>query len=148
MEEYASDKRFLCSIWHSLIPYTPQNAELTSRQLRLAQPWTTRSRTWTNATADFSDEAKRDLIEEYSSEKGPGDGVYYRKIRQYQGILGEQQPYLEHRWWARLGASSVREQEETTRTALEALKIRCFRRRYYYSKGQKRLYLKWNIHVD
>ncbi|TQV90169.1 hypothetical protein IF1G_11168 [Cordyceps javanica] len=63
-------------------------------------------------TADISDEAKRDLIEEYSSEKGPGDGVYYRKIREYQGIFGEQHPYLEHRWWARLGASSKSESKK------------------------------------
>ncbi|KAM3560519.1 hypothetical protein ARSEF4850_003620 [Beauveria asiatica] len=63
-------------------------------------------------TADISDEAKRDLIEEYSSEKKPGDGVYYRKIREYKGIFGEEHPYLEHRWWARLGASSKAENKK------------------------------------
>ncbi|KAM3475765.1 hypothetical protein MY8738_007241 [Beauveria namnaoensis] len=63
-------------------------------------------------TADISDEAKRDLIEEYSSEKKPEDGVYYRKIREYKGIFGEEHPYLEHRWWARLGASSKAENKK------------------------------------
>lgn len=72
----------------------------------------TRPRTWTNTAADISDEAKRDLIEEYSSEKKPGDGVYYRKIREYKGIFGEEHPYLEHRWWARLGASSKAENKK------------------------------------
>ncbi|KAH8721015.1 hypothetical protein HC256_001391 [Beauveria bassiana] len=54
--------------------------------------------------ADISDEARRDLMEEYSSEKKPADGVFFRKIREYQGIFGEPNEYLEQKWWARLGA--------------------------------------------
>ncbi|KAK3177861.1 hypothetical protein K4F52_009413 [Lecanicillium sp. MT-2017a] len=54
--------------------------------------------------ADISDEAKRDLAEGYSSEQPPGDGVFFYKIRKYQGIFGEQDEYLENKWWARLGA--------------------------------------------
>ncbi len=72
----------------------------------------TRPRTWTNTAADISDEAKRDLTEECSSEKKPGDGVYYRKIREYRGIFGEEHPYLEQQWWARLGASSKSENKK------------------------------------
>jgi hypothetical protein len=44
------------------------------------------------------------LAEEYSSEKPPGDGVFFYKIRTYQGIFGEQDEYLENKWRARLGA--------------------------------------------
>ncbi|KZZ91208.1 hypothetical protein BBO_09563 [Beauveria brongniartii RCEF 3172] len=54
--------------------------------------------------SDISDEARRDLMEEYSSEKKPADGVFFRKIREYQGIFGEPNEYLEQKWWARLGA--------------------------------------------
>ncbi|KAJ2976444.1 hypothetical protein NQ176_g4953 [Zarea fungicola] len=59
--------------------------------------------------ADISDEAKRDLVEEYSSEKKPGDGEFFYKIREYQGIFGEKNPYLENKWWARL--SAIRDSE-------------------------------------
>ena len=38
--------------------------------------------------------------------------MYYRKIREYQGIWGEANPYLEHRWWGRLGASSKSENKK------------------------------------
>ncbi|EJP61387.1 uncharacterized protein BBA_09683 [Beauveria bassiana ARSEF 2860] len=54
--------------------------------------------------SDISDEAKRDLMEEYSNEKKPGDGIFSLRIREYQGIFGEQNEYLEQEWWARLGA--------------------------------------------
>jgi hypothetical protein len=46
------------------------------------------------------------LIEEYSAEKEPDDGEIYCKIREYQGYLGESNPYFEERWWARLTAIS------------------------------------------
>ncbi|TQV90526.1 hypothetical protein IF1G_10849 [Cordyceps javanica] len=58
----------------------------------------TRPEMWPNTAADISDE--------------PGDGVYYRKIREYQGKFGQEHPYLEHRWWARLRASSKSENKK------------------------------------
>ncbi|KGQ02598.1 hypothetical protein BBAD15_g12181 [Beauveria bassiana D1-5] len=43
-------------------------------------------------------------MEEYSNEKRPGDGVFFLKIREYQGMFGEYNEYLKQKWWARLGA--------------------------------------------
>ncbi len=44
------------------------------------------------------------MAEGYSSEQPPRDGVFFYKIRKYQGIFGAQDEYLENKWWARLGA--------------------------------------------
>ncbi|KAK2589595.1 hypothetical protein QQS21_012726 [Conoideocrella luteorostrata] len=52
--------------------------------------------------ADISNEAQRDIVEEYSSERKLDDGEIYYKIREYQGICGQEHPHFERRWWARL----------------------------------------------
>ncbi|KAK9444878.1 slyX domain-containing protein [Metarhizium brunneum] len=52
--------------------------------------------------ADMSIEAKRDIEEEYASERKLDDGEIYYKIRKYQGIFGQEDPYFEQRWWARI----------------------------------------------
>ncbi|OWT42517.1 hypothetical protein VFPPC_18348 [Pochonia chlamydosporia 170] len=52
--------------------------------------------------ADISIEAKRDIEEEYGSERKLDDGEIYYKIRKYQGIFGQEDPYFEQRWWARI----------------------------------------------
>ncbi|KJZ69361.1 hypothetical protein HIM_11243 [Hirsutella minnesotensis 3608] len=57
-------------------------------------------------TADISDDAKRDLIEEYASERKTDDEEFYYKIREYQGIFGQENQYFESRWWARLTSVS------------------------------------------
>ncbi|PQK10244.1 hypothetical protein BB8028_0002g05680 [Beauveria bassiana] len=56
--------------------------------------------------ADISGEAKRDLAEEYASEKTPADGEFYYKIREYQGVFGQENSRCENTWKARLGATS------------------------------------------
>jgi Protein of unknown function (DUF3723) len=49
--------------------------------------------------SDLSDELKTTLIDEYSAERIPDDGEFYRKIRGYQQ---ERSPQFEKQWWARL----------------------------------------------
>ncbi|KAJ3499714.1 hypothetical protein NLG97_g109 [Lecanicillium saksenae] len=56
--------------------------------------------------ADISDEAKRDLAEEYANEQRPDDGEFYYKIREYQGVFGRENLRLQKLWEARLGATS------------------------------------------
>jgi hypothetical protein len=51
------------------------------------------------------------LTDEYSSEKAPDDGTFYRKIREYQGYLGEANAFFEKRWLARLSAESEHKRE-------------------------------------
>ncbi|KAH7303123.1 hypothetical protein B0I35DRAFT_340040, partial [Stachybotrys elegans] len=59
--------------------------------------------------ADISEEAKQDLVEEYSNERRPDDGEFYYKIRLYQGRFGQPpNPYFENRWWSRLATVSVK----------------------------------------
>ncbi|KAF5127199.1 hypothetical protein E5D57_008127 [Metarhizium anisopliae] len=41
-------------------------------------------------------------MEEYASERKLDDGEIYYKIREYQGIFGQEHPHFEQRWWARL----------------------------------------------
>lgn len=53
---------------------------------------------------DMSEDLRNALIEDYSLEKGPDDGEFYRKIREYQGYQGRENHYLERKWWARLHA--------------------------------------------
>jgi hypothetical protein len=55
---------------------------------------------------DLDPELKTTLTDEYSSEKKPDDGTFYRKIREYQGYLGEANAYFERRWLALLSAES------------------------------------------
>lgn len=50
----------------------------------------------------MSIEAKRDIEEEYASERKLDDGEIYYKIRKYQGIFGQEDSYFEQRWWARI----------------------------------------------
>ncbi|KAJ2982773.1 hypothetical protein NQ176_g1164 [Zarea fungicola] len=57
--------------------------------------------------ADISDETKRDLAEEYANEQRPDDGEFYYKIREYQGVFGQENPRLENLWKARLAATSI-----------------------------------------
>jgi hypothetical protein len=45
-------------------------------------------------------------MDEYANERKPGDGEFYYKIRTYQGRFGQENPYFERRWWARLAAAS------------------------------------------
>ena len=61
---------------------------------------------WGLFVKDISDDAKRDLIEEYTSERKPDDGGFYYKIREYQGLFGQENPYSEGRWWARFASVS------------------------------------------
>ncbi|KAI6081771.1 hypothetical protein F4821DRAFT_264558 [Hypoxylon rubiginosum] len=64
--------------------------------------------------ADLSEEAKQDLIDGYANEKTPSDGEFYYKIREYQGVFGQKNPYFERRWRARL-ASESRDKEARLR---------------------------------
>ncbi|KAM3563043.1 hypothetical protein ARSEF4850_002510 [Beauveria asiatica] len=56
--------------------------------------------------ADISDETRRDLAEEYACEQAPADGDFYFKIREYQGVFGQENSRAEDTWKARLGATS------------------------------------------
>ncbi|KGQ02690.1 hypothetical protein BBAD15_g12095 [Beauveria bassiana D1-5] len=56
--------------------------------------------------ADISDETRRDLAEEYACEQAPADGDFYYKIREYQGVFGQENSRAEDTWKARLGATS------------------------------------------
>ena len=56
---------------------------------------------------DISWDLKSALIDEYTNEKTPDDGEFYWKLREYQGIFGQENPYFERRWWARLAAVST-----------------------------------------
>jgi hypothetical protein len=64
---------------------------------------------------DLTPQLKTTLIEEYSNEKKPDDGEIYRKIRGYQGYLGEPNPYFEKRWLALLSALSQHKRDNFDR---------------------------------
>lgn len=51
---------------------------------------------------DLSDELRRLLVEGYDYQKSPGDGEIYCKIREYQGVHGDKNPFFEKLWLGRL----------------------------------------------
>ncbi len=56
----------------------------------------------------MSDDLRRLLSEKYYYQETPSDGELYRKIREYQGIGGEENPFFEKLWLERLQASDNR----------------------------------------
>lgn len=58
--------------------------------------------------ADLSDELKTMLVEDYDHQKAPSDGELYCKIREYQGIHGEENLFFERLWLGRLATSKNR----------------------------------------
>ncbi|KAM4063620.1 hypothetical protein HRG_011295 [Hirsutella rhossiliensis] len=57
---------------------------------------------------DLSDDLKRMLLEDYDHQKAPSDGELYRKIREYQGIGGQENDFFERLWLGRLAVSENR----------------------------------------
>ncbi|KAJ9129697.1 hypothetical protein NKR23_g12481 [Pleurostoma richardsiae] len=51
---------------------------------------------------DISPELRTSLAERYDYDAEPDDGEFFCRIREYQGVLGEPNAYLENEWWARL----------------------------------------------
>ena len=60
---------------------------------------------------DLSQELTTFFFGESRCEKEPDDGEFYCKIRQYQGLCGEANPYCERMWLARLSALSENRRE-------------------------------------
>lgn len=48
------------------------------------------------------------LIEDYDHKEAPSDGELYCKIREYQGIGGQENQYFERLWLGRLAVSQNR----------------------------------------
>jgi len=59
----------------------------------------------------LSQELRTFLIEEYDYHKIPDDGEFFCKIREYQGVNGQANPYFEKLWLALLSALSKNRRE-------------------------------------
>ncbi|KAH7029685.1 uncharacterized protein B0I36DRAFT_228315, partial [Microdochium trichocladiopsis] len=55
---------------------------------------------------DLSAELRRLFLEEHDYQEAPTDGEFYRKIREYQGVHGQKNPYFERLWLGQLSALS------------------------------------------
>lgn len=56
--------------------------------------------------ADISDDLRYLLADGYVYQKKPDDGEYYVTIRQFQGYHGDENPFFENLWLARLATNA------------------------------------------